>query len=174
LNGTVCLHNNSLVTVPVFDAKHMIISLLSDPSLMKEQNFAEGYNLLSGEVLKEHPANNKYGKVHTGDAWSPASKRYCQKENDMPVGLIVFVDKSHKDLHGALYLTPIIFTLTLFNRASKNNAKFWRPMAYIPNVSHGKGTLDKTATHDKIQDEQIVFHLLFSPEKDLQLQQEWI
>jgi hypothetical protein len=113
---------------------------------MKKENFAEGYNLLTGEVLKDHPANNKYDKVHTGDAWSPARKRYCRKENDMPVGLIVFVDKSHTDLHGALSLTPIIFTLTLFNRASRNNAKFWRPMAYIPNVSHGKGTSDKTAT----------------------------
>ena len=60
LNGTVWLHNDLLVTVPVFDAKHMIISLLYDPSLMKEQNFAEGYNLLTGEVQKNHPAKNKY------------------------------------------------------------------------------------------------------------------
>ncbi len=36
VNGTVRLHNDSLVTVPIFDAKHMITSLLTDPSLMKE------------------------------------------------------------------------------------------------------------------------------------------
>jgi hypothetical protein len=53
----------------------MIKSLLSDPSLMKEPNFAEGYNVLTGEVLNDHPANNKYSKVHTGDAWLPARKR---------------------------------------------------------------------------------------------------
>jgi hypothetical protein len=40
--GTVRLHNNSLVTVPVFDTKHMIISLLPDPSVMNKKNFAEG------------------------------------------------------------------------------------------------------------------------------------
>ena len=57
LNGTVWLHNDSLVTVPVFDAKHMIKSLLTNPSLMKESNFAEGYNVLTGEVLKGHPEN---------------------------------------------------------------------------------------------------------------------
>lgn len=61
---------------------------------MKEQNFAEGYNVLMGEVLKDHPANKKYSKVHTGDAWLPARNRYCQKENDMQAALIVFVDKS--------------------------------------------------------------------------------
>jgi hypothetical protein len=47
INGAVRLHNNSLVTVPVFDTKHMIISLLSDPSVMNKNNFAEGYNVLN-------------------------------------------------------------------------------------------------------------------------------
>ena len=32
INGTVRLHNNTLVTVLVFDTKRMIISLLTDPS----------------------------------------------------------------------------------------------------------------------------------------------
>jgi hypothetical protein len=68
INGTVRLHNNTFVTVPVFDTKHMIISLLTDPSVMNEKNFAKGYNMFTGEV-DNHPANNKYGEVHTGDAW---------------------------------------------------------------------------------------------------------
>ena len=95
----------------------MIISLLSDPSVMNEKNFAEGYNVLTGKI-DNHPANNKHGEVHPGDAWLPARDRYCQNKTDMPVGLIVFGDKSHTDLHGALSLTPIIFTLTLFNHAA--------------------------------------------------------
>jgi hypothetical protein len=95
----------------------MIISLLSDPSVMNEKNFTEGYNVLTGKV-DNHPANNKHGEVHTGDAWLPARDRFCQNETDMPVGLIVFGYKSHTDLHGALSLTTIIFTLTLVNRAT--------------------------------------------------------
>ncbi len=71
INGNVRLHNNSLVTVPVFDTKHMTISLLSDPSVMNKKNFAEGYNVLTGKV-DNHPANNKYGEVHTDNAWLPA------------------------------------------------------------------------------------------------------
>jgi hypothetical protein len=101
----------------------MIISLLSDPSVMNEKNFAEGYNVLTGKG-DNHPANNKYGDVHTGDTWLPAGDRYCQNKTDMPVGLIVFGDKFHTDLHGALSLTPIIFTLTLFNRAAQNDSNF--------------------------------------------------
>ncbi len=95
----------------------MIISLLTDPSVMNKKNFAEGYNVLTGEV-DDHPANKKYGEVHTGDAWLPARDMYCQNKTNMPVGLIVFGDKSHTDLHEALSLTLIIFTLTLFNHAA--------------------------------------------------------
>ncbi len=120
INGTVRLYYNSPVTVPVFDTRHMIISLLSDPSVMDEKNFAEGYNVLTGEV-DNHPANTKYGEVHTGGAWLPARDRYCQNKIDMPVGLIVFGDKSHTDLHGAQSLTLIIFTLKLINRTARNH-----------------------------------------------------
>jgi hypothetical protein len=60
INGTVRLHNTSLVTDPVFDTKHMIISLLTDPSVMNKKNFAERYNVLTGEVDK-YLANNNYG-----------------------------------------------------------------------------------------------------------------
>jgi hypothetical protein len=51
---------------------------------MNKKNFAEGYNMLTGEV-DSHPANNKYGEVHTGDAWLPAWDRYCQNKTDIPV-----------------------------------------------------------------------------------------
>jgi hypothetical protein len=121
INGTVRLHDNTLVTVLIFDTKHMIISILTDPSVLNEKNFAEGYNVLTGEV-ENHPANNKYGEVHTGDALLPARDRYCNNKTDMLVGFIVFGDKSHTDLHGALSLTPIIFTLTLFNHAAHNDS----------------------------------------------------
>jgi hypothetical protein len=123
INGTIRLHNNMLVTVSVFDTKHMIISLLSDPSVMNEKNFAEGFNVLTGKV-DNHSTNNKYGEVHTGDAWLPARDRYFQNKTDMPVGLIVFDVRSHTDLHGALSLTPIIFTLTLFHHAAQKDSKF--------------------------------------------------
>ncbi len=70
----------------------------------------------------------------------------------MPVGLIVFGDKFHTDLHGALSLTPIIFTLTLINHAAQNDSKFWRPIGYIPNLGYRRGTSNKTHKRDKIQD----------------------
>ncbi len=122
--------------------------------------------MLTGEVDNHH-ANNKYGEVHTGDAWLPARDRYCQNKTDIPVGLIVFGDKSHTDLHAALSLTPIIFTLTLFNRAEQNDSKFWRPIGYIPNLGYGRGTSNKTQTRDKIQDEHTCISFVFQSLKNI-------
>jgi hypothetical protein len=58
--------------------------------------------VLTGKV-DNHPTNNKYGKVHNGDAWLPARDRYCQNKTDMLVGLIAFEDKSHTDPNRACH-----------------------------------------------------------------------
>ena len=128
MNTEVTLHNTSRVTVPVFDAKQMILDLLTDQNLMNNSNIAEGYDIISGDVDPNNQSYQKYSEVHTGDEWLPARDCFCSPpdltHNDMPIALIIFGDKSHTDLHGALALTPIIFTLTLFNRTSRKNIKF--------------------------------------------------
>jgi hypothetical protein len=122
---------------------------------MPGTNFVEGYNVLTGDVNNNNPCNHKYGEVHTGDDWLPARDRYCANPNcpTMPVGLIVFGDKFDTNLHGMLALTLIIFTLTLFDRTSCNNTRFWRPIGCILNLSFGKGGADCRKTSDKLQDE---------------------
>ncbi len=136
---------------------------------MNEKNFAEGYNLLTGEV-DNHPAFKNMRKVLTGDAWLPARDRYCQNKTDMPVGLIVFGDKSHTDLHRALSLTPIIFTLTLFNRAAQNDSKLWRPIGYILNLGYGREISNKNHTRNKIQDEHSCISFAFQSLKNINIE----
>jgi hypothetical protein len=93
-NQNVRLHDGTIVTVPVFDMKAMLTSLLTDQTLMVDTNFAEDYDVLTGGVDANNPSNDMYGEVHTGDAWIPARDRYCSNPQGttMPVGLIVFGD----------------------------------------------------------------------------------
>ncbi len=162
-NYNVTLHDGKTVTVPVFDMKEILVSILTDKTLMLNTNFAEGYNVLTGDVNINNPCNQKYDEIHTGDAWLPTRDRFCANPNPptMPVVLIVFGDKSHTDLHGTLALTPIILTLTLFNRTSRNNTRFWIPIGYIPNLSYGKGGADRRKTSDKLQDEHTCLSCIF-------------
>ncbi len=94
----------------------------------------------------------------------PARDKFCNPNeygDNMPVGLIVFKDKSYTDLHGTLALTPIVFTLTIFNRASRNNTNFWRPLGYIPNLSNGKNKADRTMTLNTIQSKHNCLSIVF-------------
>jgi hypothetical protein len=162
-NCNVTLHNGKTVTVPVFDMEELLISILTDKTLMSNTNFAEGYNVLTGDVNNNNPCNQKYGEVHTGDAWIPARDSFCTNHPPptMPVSLIVFGDKPHTNLHGTLALTPIIFTLTLFNRTARNNTRFWRPIGYIPNLLYGEDVADHRKTSDKLQDKHTCISCIF-------------
>jgi len=150
--GLVSIHNGAKATVPVFDTKAMILSILHDASLMRNENFAAGLDIFTGYVDDECPSNKSFGEIHTGNAWKPAVQRFCGHDGKyMPFAMIVFGDKSHTDLHGSLSLTPITFTATFFNRNVRNNPDCWRPLAYIPNLTHGKGGGGNS--RDKVQDE---------------------
>ena len=58
----VSLHNGTLVTVPVFNARAMIMDLLSNTELMIKENFAEGYDIFTGR--HEHLCRN-CDAIHT-------------------------------------------------------------------------------------------------------------
>jgi hypothetical protein len=142
----------------------MILDVLMNKSCMQEQNLAPGYDVFTGDVDENYIDNQRYGEIHTGDSWLPARDRSCpckKNKSNMPVGLVVFGDKSHTDLHGALALTPIIITLTMFNHACRNSTNFWRPLGYIPNLMHGKNKVDRTNTSQKIHDEHNCLSMIF-------------
>jgi hypothetical protein len=102
VNKHVTLHDGTKVTVLVFDVRAMILDILTNPDLMRKENFAKDYDIFTGDVDENHPSSQNYGEIHTGDEWIPARDRYCQSPNDMPIGIVIFGDKSHTDLHGAL------------------------------------------------------------------------
>jgi hypothetical protein len=104
-------------TISVFDLETMIMSLLTDPTLMQPKIIAHGYDLFTGKC-EGNNTDDCYGEIHTGDAWEPAQQQFCGNGNpiNMPIALVIFADKSHLDLHGSLFTLPIIFTLSCFNQ----------------------------------------------------------
>ena len=64
----VQLHDKSVATVPVSDVKSMILDLLTNPTCMQKINIAEGYDIFTGLVDEQHPGNQRYEEVHSGDA----------------------------------------------------------------------------------------------------------
>ncbi len=58
-------------TISVFDLEIMIISLITDPTLMQPKKIALGYDLFTGKC-EGNNTDDHYGEIHTGDAWEPA------------------------------------------------------------------------------------------------------
>ena len=135
--GCIVLWQTCIISV--FDIKAMLLSVLADKTLMRSDNIARGYHLRTGFPCPGHPSNENYGQFYTGDAWHPELCRFIgQRPNHMPLVLIVFCDKTHTDLYRALSVTPVIFTLTLFNCNARMSRNLWQPLAYIWNIHHGK------------------------------------
>jgi hypothetical protein len=104
----------------------------------------------------------------TGNIWDETVDRFCGNHpQNMPLGLVILDDKSHLDLKGALSIIPIIFTFTCFNEDARNKVENWRPLLFLPNLSHGVLSYknDKSNKKDPIlsvQDEQDCLWVAFS------------
>ncbi len=61
----------SQATIPVFDLETMTMSLLTDATLMQPKSIAHGYDLFTGKC-EGNNTDDRYGEIHTGDAWEPA------------------------------------------------------------------------------------------------------
>ncbi len=108
------------------------MSLLTDPTLMQPKNIAHGYDLFTGKCEGKN-TDDRYGEIHTGDAWESSRQQFCGDDNpiNMPIALVRFADKSHLDLHGSLSTLPIIFKLSWFNQESRNKDKFGDPLHFF-------------------------------------------
>ena len=149
-------------TISIFDLEIMILSLLNDSSLMQPKNLAQGYDVFTGKSIGRQDC---YGEIHTGDAWEPACQLFCGDDIwNVPIALVLFGDKSHLDLHGSLSTLPIIFTLSCFNKESRNKAEFWHPLAFLPNLSYGALSSKnfKKPSHHSYQDKHDCLKVTFS------------
>ncbi len=155
----VVLSDSATVTVPVFDVKAVILSMLHDPQRMQSCNFAPGYDIFTGV-----PTDTQYSyldEIHTGSVWQSARDFYCGTNNDnFPLGLLCFYDKTHTDLFGSLSCAPFIITFSFFNENARSNDAFYRVLGYIPNLSYGSGKSSKKTPRDKLQDEHTCLKLI--------------
>ncbi len=89
---------------------------------------------------------------------------------NMPLDHVIFVifgDKSHLDLKGTLSTIPIIFTFTCFNQDARNKVENWRPLSFLPNLSHGVLSSKNEKSNKKnpvlsVQDEHNCLWVAFS------------
>ena len=157
---------NGYVSVPVFDVKSQLLSLLHDPSIMKAENFAEGYDIFTGKTTQEA---SQYGEVHTGWVFEEARAKFCGNDPDaFPFPLTTFYDKTYVDIHGSLSCAPFIVWPSILNRKSRGQISFARVFCYVPNLGLGKGSSNRCSALQKLNVEHVCLRSVMSQLADIQ------
>ena len=74
----VCLLSSpTFVTVPTFDFKSMVLSLVRDKELMSSNNFIPNFDIFAGKETTIGPAT--CGDIHTGDMYKLAWNYVARK-----------------------------------------------------------------------------------------------
>lgn len=140
--------NDRAVTMPVYSLKEAIRSLTSDPKIMHQDNLLENnFDHETWRPTVEVPSDDDLlDDIHMGDKFRKAHSTYCPDKGEemnkkvRGVGAIIFSDKTNVDRHGALGTTPLLMTLTVFNKDCRQVFPFWRVIGMVPNQQAGLGT----------------------------------
>ena len=120
------------VTVTSFDIDALIFDMLSDSKLMQHNNlvFTDG-NSENPFLIKN---SESYGDSHTSEYYTQTLKmKNINQETDLLVPIQLYMDETTLDSYSKLSLHPLVMTLLIFNRRTRNLSMSWRTLAYIPN-----------------------------------------
>ena len=131
------------VNVTSFDVDALIYDMLSDKDLMQTTNLVfEDGNISNPFYTKK---SEIYSDFHTSEFYLETMKqKEINQETDLLVPIQLYMDETTLDDYGKLSLHPLVMTLLIFNRQTRNLSMSWRTLAYIPNFDAGFGNKNYT------------------------------
>ena len=120
------------VTITSFDADALIYDMLTDHDLMQTSNliFEDG-NVTNPFLIKE---SKFYGDFHTSEFYSQTLKqKNINTDTEVLIPIQLYMDETTLDAYSKLSLHPLVMTLLIFNRTTRNLSSSWRTLGYIPN-----------------------------------------
>lgn len=123
-HGYIDLDSGNVVKVTTFDFLAQVYSLLSDGTLMREDNLVFGH-----DPFKKFERKDYLGDVQTSEWYIRTQTEECEGPNDVLVPLIFFIDATHAKGNK---IEPISFTLGIFRRMIRITPEAWRHIGFIP------------------------------------------
>jgi len=149
---------NEEMNVGNFCFKQTLYSILTDSNLMQKQNLLDSlHKAIESKVLDD---------LDTGYAFQNGIVNYIKyPELEEYVPIIFWIDKTHTDIHGRLKLEPLMMTLGVFNRETRNNPMAWRTLGYVTDIQ-GKGGSNKS--HLRMQDYHNMLNIILKSYQNVQ------
>ena len=139
----VDLPSNKSCAMIKFDVAHQIFDLLNDNDLTQPENMI--FNEEDGNPFNV-TMSNKFEDIETSLLYIRTSSEEdidTTKEILCPIGL--YLDELKLDAFGKLGLEPIVLTLLIYNRETRNHHRAHRVIGYMPNFSRLFGHKSYTA-----------------------------
>ena len=155
----VKLHDGRVATIPVIDVGPQIRDLLDDEVV--RNHISKGvcrdtFRLKVDATTHENDPKAILGEKHSGYLYQRAIDLHCPSGPNVdhrrirPLLLIFHIDKTHADLFGTLSGIPVQCSLAMLDSEGQYNVRCWRVLAYIPNLSAGKGKDDKATNQSEL------------------------
>lgn len=128
---TLALPNDSLsLQVTCFNFTKMLSPLLNDKDLNKMSNLVVKQ---VNRFAKYMPPSGKLGEVNSGHWYQQAYTTMIQDvDKDFLLPIIFAMDKTTISSSTNLHIFAVMFTTTIFDWKTRNQAYAWKPLGYIP------------------------------------------
>jgi hypothetical protein len=131
------------IEVTRFDFLSQFYSLITDKSLTGD---ITQLDLNPDDPFAGYQSPNERLSTFNSGAWyAQAHDKLCTKPNDWLCPIIYACNETLVGSHlGRASVTPLVFTLSIFNESFGSKRTLWRPLGYTYDVAqHGKGMFTK-------------------------------
>lgn len=134
IHSAIQLPSKKWTRVSRFGLKGILHSLFTDPDLLSPENcimYDRYYR--NPNLFQQLPIEDRfYSDIHTGSWFLNAYNKICSNPHDILCPIILFIDGTPIDQYGHLVLEPVMMTLGIFSKETRNKPKSWRLLGYIP------------------------------------------
>ena len=115
----------------LFQVDAMVYDLLSDLDITSRKNLIFDDNATNPFQLKQ---SSVFADFDSSTYFTETMKsKNVNPENDVICPLVLYIDEIKLDAFGKLGLEPIVMSLMIYNRKTRNLSKAWRVIGYMPN-----------------------------------------
>ena len=109
----VQLTDESIIKVVCFDFQEMCYSILSDETIMQDENYT--FRNDDPRSFSRKGNDSMYLQcIEDGIIYQDTATYICESEEDFCLGIKLFIDATHTDIHSNWMLDPVMFTFTFF------------------------------------------------------------
>ena len=156
-NSMANVADTTPIKVVCCDFTSMLISLLQDKTINRKENLVVNQDDYFSKYVSP---NGKLGEINSGSWYENAySTMIKDPSNDFLLPIIFAMDKTTTSSTARMSVYAVMFTTTIFDYKTRNQAHAWRPLGYIPieKNSHSSAQWSRMDKHLKNMQENMLY-----------------